>query len=92
MHLGLSLGFRDYASYSVLEGDGFVTVFVETRDGPGVTGQLDTDVEVRVTTADFSPLEAVGVRVVYNALPDCYRLISKVKGVIPYLYTVHVYR
>lgn len=57
MDLGLSLGFQCYPFYSVFEGDGSISVFVKIRND---SSQVGTDVQVRVTTADFCPLEAVG--------------------------------
>ena len=65
---GLEVGFQ-MPNYTVLENTpGYATVVVETRSGPGVTGQIETDVEVRVSTADFNPPEAVGEYVAGIAL------------------------
>ena len=51
----LEIGFQ-MATYAVMENTpGNVTVAVEIR-----SGQIGTDVQIRVSTADFNPTEAVG--------------------------------
>ena len=68
----LSVGFQ-LPSYTVMENTpGFARVVIETRSGPppGVTGEIGTDITLRVSTADFSSPEAVGEYIVGIVLFD----------------------